>query len=370
MRELERLRDAVAKAKTPRDLARVLDRIADWQEAGYPEYEGEAGAGYTLRPLPHEWACKAWEDADGEWLGPESADASDGSAVWVGPCLLPDAREKGVARLPHWLPILNGAPVPWARFWETVRGALPRSDGAGPMTLHLDSVLDGHPILTSEQRPAAVVTPDDLPPVPEGYEAVGEWVQRGGDAGDGCCWLIQGGRVWADQRLSSPEHHWSRPIRLATPSDDTLPAGWRRDGPWERGGTREAGIGGALSGPVYSSGTGWRCCVRRADPIRAAIDADPVGAAEKVTGEKWELCDMHDGDYVLGQMDPYQFGRVDDCGWNANVYGPGLYLGPSGGPETGPAGIRAASLTLLGAVMSGTLTLPPECPGLAALEGP
>lgn len=93
--------------------------------------------------------------------------------------------------------------------------------------------------------------------------------------------------------------------------------------------------------------------------------ADPKGAAEAVTGRKWS-----DRGF-LGLRDSHEYSSQ----WTANVGRWGWYVWSSpndsvdAGHETGEPGIRAASTALVEAVIRGDVILPPECPGVAELEG-
>lgn len=112
--------------------------------------------------------------------------------------------------------------------------------------------------------------------IPDGYRAVGDWFRIGGgcyfDLGDCDAVMNEVGTVVTSREvggasIGGAESNGLWFVKLLDmnkePCDDEIPSGWVKDGPWERGGSATAGIGMAISGHVYSTGRGWRCCVRR-----------------------------------------------------------------------------------------------------------
>lgn len=100
---------------------------------------------------------------------------------------------------------------------------------------------------------------------------------------------------------------------------------------------------------------------------------DPKRAAEAVTGGRWvtvngfsDIGPPAPSGIALSEVAPPFAGPWwNDCWWYVAIDDDGVV----DGPESGDAGILAASVALVEAIISGTLTLPPECPGIAALEG-
>lgn len=97
--------------------------------------------------------------------------------------------------------------------------------------------------------------------------------------------------------------------------------------------------------------------------------SDPIRAAEAIAGALWfqshGVAELETTQHNLLADVWASERRRDECARDENGWD--VVDGP-GGRECGTAGIRAASLALVEAVIRGAVTLPAECPGLKVLE--